>query len=179
MAARSLTVTLTAWSLIIAGLLGLFAAGLLGLLAGAESLSGDAGMASSPMMLWLPSAAQWMVGHLGLLAMVTAVLSVAAIPLGIALYRRRPWARVASVWSCVVLAVLHFAAVPWQWWQLAQWRESIRATLPQLLADGIEAFYWPMQLTGAVTTLVFAAAFAGVAWRLSRPAVAVEFVESA
>ncbi len=175
-APRSLFVSVTAWSLIALGILGVLLALLLGALVLLLAATGEADpFAAVPLFTLLPPALQWLLRHVGLLAAVVFVASLAAIPLGVALNRRLEWARRASVWICALLALLHFAAVPWQWREMDHWFAAMRADLPWFARDGLDSFYWSTQLTGAGLTLLFALALAWSAWKLARPAVCAEF----
>jgi hypothetical protein len=175
-APRSMFVSATAWSLIVLGVLGVVLAALVWMLAALLATVGiEQVYDENPLFGLLPPAAQWMMRHLGLFAAVLFATSVAALPLGVALNRRRAWARVASVWTCWILAVLHVAAVPWQWGQLADWRAAVDFTLPVFVREQIAAMYWPLQIGSALTTLALAGAFAWTAWRLTRPQVCAEF----
>lgn len=175
-APRSLFVSVTAWSLVALGVLGVLLALLTGLLALLIASSGGEDLFSEvPLFSLMPPALIWLMHHLGLVAGVVLVASVAAIPLGLALKQRQEWARVASVWVCALLALLHVAAVPWQWLEVDRWFESMRADLPWFARDGLDSFYWTTQLSGALFALVFAGAFAWTAWKLARPAVCAEF----
>jgi hypothetical protein len=173
---RSLFVSATAWSLIVLGVLGILFAAMVAFLAlmlgvvGAESVFDE-----NPLFGLLPSTMQWLMRHLGVLAAVLFVTSVAALPLGIALNRRREWARAASVWTCWILALLHIAAVPWQWLQMAAWRDAITFTMPVFVRDSITSMYWPLQISSAVMTLALGIALAWTAWKLSRPNLREEF----
>ena len=176
-APRSLFVSATAWSLIVLGVIGVILATLIAFLAlmlgvvGAEAVFDE-----NPLFGLLPPAMQWLMRHLGVLAAVLFVTSVAALPLGVALNRRREWARVASVWTCWILALGHVAAVPWQWLQMAAWRDAITFTMPVFVRESIESMYWPLQISSAVMTLALGIALAWSAWRLSRPLVRAEFI---
>ncbi|MBL0040160.1 MAG: hypothetical protein KA505_06730 [Xanthomonadales bacterium] len=175
-APRSLFVSSTAWSLIVLGVLMLLLALLTALLWLMLSAVGtEEVLADMPLFAILPPALQWLMRHLGVAALVLFVTGVAAIPLGTGLNRRREWARAASVWICVVLAVLHAIAVPWQWSQLAAWHASLTADLPSFIRDGIDSIYWPTQISSALMTLALAIALAWTARRLADPGVRAEF----
>ena len=175
-APRSMFVSATAWSLIVLGVLGVVLAGLVWVLAALLATIGiEQVYDENPLFGLFPPALQWMMRHLGLVAALLFGTSVAALPLGVALNRRREWARVASVWTCWMLAVLHVVAVPWQWRQLAAWRDAVDFTMPVFVREQIASMYWPLQSSSALTTLALAGAFAWTAWRLARPSVRAEF----
>ena len=169
-------VSATAWSLIVLGVLGVLLAALVWILAALLATIGvEQVYDENPLFGLFPPAAQWMMRHLGLVAAVLFGTSVAALPLGLALNRRREWARVASVWTCWLLAALHVAVVPWQWGQMAAWRGAVDFTMPVFVREQIASMYWPLQISSALTTLALAGAFAWTAWRLTRPPVRAEF----
>ncbi len=172
---RSLFVSATAWSLIVLGLLGVVLAALVWMLATLLSTIGiEQVYDENPLFGLLPPTLQWMMRHLGWVALFGT--SVAALPLGMALHRRREWARVASIWTCWLLALLHAVVVPWQWQQVAAWRGAIDFTLPVFVRDQIMTMYWPIQIVSALTTLMLAAAFGWTAWRLAQPEIRAEFI---
>lgn len=173
---RSLFVSSTAWSLIVVGVLGILLALLTGMLWLMLSAVGtEEVLAEMPLFAILPPSLQWLMRHLGVLALFLLASSVVAIPLGIGLIQRREWARAASVWICAVLALLHAIAVPWQWLQMAAWRSSLVAGFPSFISDGIDSLYWPIQISSALMTLALAVALAWTARKLAQPSVRVEF----
>lgn len=175
-APRALTVGATAWSLIVLGVLCVLFAPVVGLFAWMlDALGTDLVLSDVPNFAMLPPAMQWSMRHLGGIAIALLVIGVVAIPLGIAMKQRREWARAASVRICWALAVLHVIAVPWQWLQIAAWRDNAAAGLPDLVGRSIQNFYWPIQITNALTTLALASAFAWTAWKLARPDIRAEF----
>jgi hypothetical protein len=174
-AARSLFVSATAWSLIVLGVFGILLALVVGVLWLMLLSSGQGEVfATMPVFALFPPAVQWLLQHLGATALVLLVTSIAALPLGVALNQRREWARAASVWICVVLALLHLAVVPWQWIEIAAWYEALKAEMPWFARDGLESIYWSTQVSSAVFTTVFALALAWTAWRLARPDIRAE-----
>lgn len=176
-APRSMFVSATAWSLIVLGVLGIVLAALIAFLAlmigavGAEAVFDE-----NPLFGLLPPTMQWLMHHLGVVAAVLFVTSIAALPLGVALNRRREWSRVASVWTCWILAAVHVAAVPWQWRQMAAWRDAITFSMPVFVRDSIDSMYWPLQISSAAMTLALGLALAWTAWKLARPPVRAEFL---
>ncbi len=176
-APRSLFVTLTAWSLIILGILGVLVAAFIGL---AWSLLLDAEQrelfATLPMFQLMPPSVQWILAHFGAVCLLLLAMGIAAIPLGQALLQRRSWARVASVWSCVVLALLHLIALPWQWFEIERWYAAMKEQLPWFAREGLASVYWSTQISAAVFALVFALGFAWTAWKLATPTVRSEFM---
>lgn len=175
-APRSTFITVTAWSLIAVGVIGVLCAAFVGL-AWLMLLMIDERdvLATSPMFALLPPSGQWLMRHIGAMCLVLLVTSVAAIPLGVALLRRRAWARVTSVWTCLLLSALHFIALPWQWLEVDAWFKQLRTELPWFARDGLDSMYWSTQLSGAAFALAFALAFAYTAWKLARPKVRAEF----
>lgn len=175
---RSMFVSLTAWSLIVLGVLGVIAALFVGfawlLLFSADQREA---LATLPLFELLPPSGQLLLRNIGWLALVLLLTSAAAIPLGVALQRRRAWARVASVWACVALAVLHIAAVPWQWFEIDRWFAELQAQMPWFARESIAAMYWSTQLSGAAFALAFGLVFAWTAWKLARPAIRAECTE--
>jgi len=173
---RALTVNATAWSLIVLGVLCVLFAPLIGLFAWMlDALGTDLVLADVPNFALLPPAMQWTMRHLGLVAGVVLGIGIVAIPLGFAMKQRREWARAASVWICWALAVLHAAAVPWQWLQIAAWRDNVLSGPADFIAQSLQSMYWPIQITSVVTTLALAAAFGWTAWKLARPEIRDEF----
>lgn len=174
-APRSLFVSVTAWSLVIVGVLGVLLALLIGVL-WLLLMSADQREVFStlPVFALMPPGVQWLLRHLGATTLILLLTSIAAVPLGLALNQRREWARNASVWICVALAVLHLVAVPWQWQEISAWHEALKAEMPWFARDGLESIYWSTQVTSAGFTVIFALAFAWTAWKLARPAVRAE-----
>ena len=170
-------VKVTGWSLIIVGVLGILMAGLLGfawlLMLNAEEREM---FATLPVFAMFPPSMQLLVRNVGWVSLIVLAMSVAAIPLGVAMMRRRPWARVASVWICVALAIAHFVAVPWQWFEVDAWFRSLRDELPWFARDGLDAMYWSTQISGAAFAVVFGLVFAWTAWKLGRPNVVAVFI---
>lgn len=176
---RSSFITFTGWSLIIVGVIGILCAACFGL-AWLLLLSADQRevFTTLPLFALMPPSVQLLMRHIGWLSLFLLLSSAAAIPLGVAMKRRRPWARVASVWTCVVLALLHFVAVPWQWLEVDAWFTALRAELPWFAREGLDGMYWSTQLSGAAFAVAFGLAFAWTAWKLARPKVIAEFVQS-
>ncbi|HWT14575.1 MAG TPA: hypothetical protein VN581_02235 [Patescibacteria group bacterium] len=173
---RSMFVSATAWSLIVVGGLGILLAGMIAFLAVMLGVVGtEQVFDENPLFGLLPPMMQWLMRHLGVLAAVLFVTSVAALPLGIALNRRREWARVASVWSCWGLALLHVAVLPLQWQQMAAWRDAISFTMPAFVRASIDSMYWPLQVSSAVMTFALGVALGWTAWKLMRVGIRAEF----
>lgn len=159
-------ITLTAWSLLVLGLL----AGLLALLQGALAwfldLSGiTEQMLADPRIAVLPASIGWILSHLFGLSMAMLLLSLIAAAAGVGLLQRRDWGRKLSIGLMVVGAVAHLAGMVWQADLLAELRDRA-ASMPPPLDTLITAHYWSSQISGALFALVFAAGFAWTAWRL-------------
>jgi hypothetical protein len=175
---RSLFVTVTAWSLILLAFLSVLAALLLAALWwGALYPEQRALIAEMPMFQLMPPSVRLLVTHLGWVCATLFVTGLLAFPLGEAMRRRRAWSRVASVWICAALSLLHLGAVPWQWIEIRTWFAGLREQLPWFARDSVDSFYLSTQLSSAVVLAAFGLALAWTAWRLSRPAIVAEFVQ--
>ena len=161
-------VRVTAWSLLVLGIV----LGLLALLQGALALVMDlAGITTlvlaDPSFAYLPASLDWLFRHLLLLSLMIVALSVVSVIAGVGLLRLRHWARRLSIALMAFGAVANLAGMVFQARLLTELRDRAEL-LPAPLDQLIVAHYWSSQISGAVFSLVFTLGFAWTAWRLCR-----------
>ncbi|PIV35488.1 MAG: hypothetical protein COS34_02970 [Lysobacterales bacterium CG02_land_8_20_14_3_00_62_12] len=170
--------TLTAWSLLVLGALGVPLSLLQTLLAVFLDGSGaiDAVLASEPLTA-APSWLRWLLAHAFALSLSGLWLSIISLLLGWGLLARRDWARR----GCIVLfwfgSVGNLLGMVWQAQALADLRAHPQA-LPEPFASLLVDGYWSAQLSAAAFGLLFALGFGWTAWQFSSAAVRAQFLAS-
>jgi len=168
-------VRLTAWSMIIIGVLGFCMSLLQGLMAmlllKPEMLEL---LRETPEFAAMPPWMVFLMAHFLHLAVLAWLLSVLTAVAGWGLLQRMRWA----LWCSVIMFWLGSLTNLIGIWLHAVFLHHFRyywQGLPSWMIDLVEANYWSTQITGFVFGAFFAVGFGWTAWKLGSPAVRVHF----
>jgi hypothetical protein len=169
-------VRLTAWSMIILGVLCAGMSVVLGFLA-LILTNPDviADLREAPELAGMSGGFWFALEHMLALAAIALWMSVLTVLAGWGLLRRQLW----SLWFSIAMFWLGSLSNLIGIWLhvlfLNHFREFVQG-VPEWTIQMIEANYWSAQISGAVFGLVFAAGFGWTAWKLGSAPVRAEFV---
>lgn len=173
---RSTFVTALAWSFIVLAALSVFSGFIQFLLVqifvDQEALR--AGMRTEHSMENLPETVRFVFSNVKLLTAAFLGLSVALLTASIGLLKRQNWARWLFIVFMVLGVVAHLAPLaggP----EILTWTAGLLTGTPEAMQERLQGFIGAAWLVFAFLSLLLAAVFAWIGWKLTRPEISAEF----